>query len=261
MTWLARLTAFAALSLLLVAQASFEASVKPNPNDVPESISLQPTGIRMTGFRLRTLITIAYFPEAGIQTFDQLLGGPSWLATDRFDIVAKTDERLAAGPDGRRPELIPAVLKAILAERFHVQVHTERRDMAVYALRLARTDGRLGPQMKPSVIDCPAIVLGAPPPPEDPVRWCGLRNIGASMRGQHVAMGLLAGRLAGLPVVGRPVVDRTGLAGTYDLQLDVEADGASLFTVLREQLGLALQSEKASISVLVVDRADHPTPD
>lgn len=253
--------AFLVAALLLQAPPSFEASVKPNPNDVPESISLQPTGIRMTGFRLRTLIALAYFPEAGIQTFDQLVGGPSWLTSDRFDIVARTDERFVAGPDGRRPELIPILLKAVLGERFRLQVHTERREMAVYALRLARADGRLGPQLKPSVIECPAIVIGAPVPPEDPVRWCGLRNIGASMRGQHVVMGLLGGRISGLPFIGRPVVDRTGLAGSYDLQLDVDVDGASFFTVLREQLGLALQSETASMPVLVVDRAEHPTPD
>src|SRR4051812_41966599 len=95
-----------ALAALVVAaavraQPSFEASVKQNPNDVPEGISLQPTGFRFTGFRLRTLITITYGTEAGLQTFDQLIGGPPWISTDRFDIVAKTDQRIVAGPDGR----------------------------------------------------------------------------------------------------------------------------------------------------------------
>src|SRR5262252_5080948 len=157
-----------ALAAAIRAQPSFEASVKPNPNDVPESISLQPTGFRFTGFRLRTLITITYGPETGIQTFDQLIGGPSWIATNRFDIVAKTDERNVAGPDGRRPELVPTILKVVLEQRFNLKLHTERREMPVYALRLARPDGRLGPQITPTRIACPAVVFGVPSQPPDP---------------------------------------------------------------------------------------------
>jgi len=257
----ARLLWIFALAASLGAQASFEASVRQNLGDVPESVSLQPTGVRLTGFRLRTLITIAYGPEAGIQTFDQLIGGPSWLAADRFDIVAKTDERLVAGPDGRRPDLIPAVLKAVLAERFHLQVHTEEREMPVYALRRVRADGTAGPQLRPSSIECPPLVIGVPSQPPDPARWCGIRSLAGSVRGQHVAMGTLAGWLAGLPVVGRPVVDRTDMRGNYDLRLDLEPDAADIFTALREQLGVALQSEHASMPVIVIDRAEHPTPD
>lgn len=245
------------LAAAIHAQPPFEASVKLNPDDVPESISLQPTGFRFTGFRVRTLIAMTYGPG----TFDQLIGGPPWIATERFDIVAKTDQRIVAGPSGRRPELVPTILKAVLEERFKLKVHSEQREMPVYALRLARADGRLGPQIKPTTIDCPPLLLGVPSEPADPARWCGIRSVAGSVTGQHVGMGGLAGWLAGLPVVQRPVVDRTDLGGFYDLHFEIEADGASVFTVLREQLGVTLQSERTPMPVVVIDRVEHPTPD
>src|SRR3954469_19670682 len=77
------------------------ASVKQNLNDVPEGISLQPNGgVRFTGFRLRTLIAMTYASPT-IARFDQFIGGPSWLATDRFDIVAKADGDISADARGR----------------------------------------------------------------------------------------------------------------------------------------------------------------
>jgi len=221
---------------------------------------MQPTGFRFEGFHLQTLIRTVYGPGADIQTYDQILG-PAWLASDRFDIVAKIDRRLEPGPDGRRPELVPTVMKAILEDRFRGKVHREMRERPAYALRLARADRTLGSGLKISTIECPTIVIGAPQPP-DPVRWCGFRNGAGLIRAQHVTIGQIASVLAGMPLVGRAVVDRTGLTGNYDLQISVTTEeGASIFTVLREQTGLTLQAENASVPVLVVDQAQHPTPD
>jgi uncharacterized protein (TIGR03435 family) len=251
------------LAAALHAQPQFEASVKQNmQSDAPERISMQPTGFRFTGFHLQTLIRVTYGPDADIQSYDQILGGPSWLASDRFDIVAKVYQRLEAGPDGRRPDVVPVVMKAILEDRFKVRVHREARELPAYTLRLARKDRTLGPGLKVSTITCPTFVPGAPPVPPDPVRWCGFRSGAGVIRAQHVPLAQIAAELTGIPLIGRPVVDRTGLTGNYDLLINIPADeSASIFTVLREQTGLMLQSEKASIPVLVVDRAEHPTPD
>jgi len=261
MKHLTMLSALTVLAIGLSGQPSFDASVKQNPaQDAPERVALQPTGLRFTGFHLQTLIRTVYGPGSNIHTYDQIVGGPPWLATDRFDIVAKVDQRLEPGADGRRPNLIPTILKAILEDRFRVRVHMEQREMPAYTLHLARV-GQLGPQLHVSTIECPTYVVGAPAQ-ADPPRWCGFRNGADSIRAQHVTLGQVASALAGTPGIDRPVVDRTGLTGVYDFRLDVTTeDGPSIFTLLREQMGLTLQSGKAHIPVIVVDHADHPTPD
>jgi uncharacterized protein (TIGR03435 family) len=247
--------------MLAAGQGALEvASVKPNPNDVPEAIALQPTGIRITGFHLRTLIRITYGPGADIQTYDQIVGGPDWLATDRFDIVAKTDQRLVPGADGQRPELVPAVLQQVLEDRFRLKVHVEQRSRDVFALRFAR-EGRLGPQLRVSTVTCPTYIVGAPPQAQDPQRWCGFRNLAGVIAAQRVSIAQLGAVLAGYPDIGRPVVDRTGLTGNDDLRVEFPDTGPSLITALREQLGLALQSDRAAVPFIVVDHAEHPTPD
>ena len=117
----------AVLSTGLTAQQpapAFEvASVKASPNDVaPEGISLQPDGsARFTRFQARTLITMAYRSE-GIQRFDQLIGAPSWLSVDRFDIVAKVGAGAVAQGG---PSLLPAMLRSLLRDRFRLKVHSE----------------------------------------------------------------------------------------------------------------------------------------
>ena len=263
------LVVFAALSSVLVAQTSFEvASVKPNPNDVPEGISLSPSGeIRYTGFHLKTLIAMTY--GTAQQTFDQFVGGPSWLDRERFDITAKAAGDISADAQGRRSERIAAMLRTLIEDRFKVKVHYETREAPVYILRLVRRDGKLGPQIHESTIECPRFVSGAPPPAVDPNRWCGIRAIGGTITGQGVPLSQIAGNLSGYPVVRRVVFDRTGLTGRYDFQIQYTPDAVdaasstapSLFTALTEQLGLTLQSDHAPLQYVVIDRAEHPAPD
>jgi uncharacterized protein (TIGR03435 family) len=247
------------------------ASVKPNPNDVPEGIALQPNGgVRFTGFRLRTLITIAYGTPT--QRFDQFIGGPSWIATDRYDVVAKADGDISADPQGRRSDRLIAMLRTLLEDRFQLRVHNETREMPVFLMRLSRRDGTPGPNLHESSIECPRFVTGAPLPRVEPDRWCGIRAVGGTIIGHGVGAPQIASNLGGYPIVGRVVLDRTGLTGRYDFEVnyspafsdapDGNADGGpSLFTALKEQLGLALQSDKAFLPVTVIDRAERPTPD
>jgi len=260
------------LVAVLSAQTAFEvASVKPNPNDVPEGISLSPNGeIRYTGFHLKTLIAMTY--GTALQRFDEFIGGPSWLDTDRFDIVAKAGGDISADAQGRRSDRIAAMLRTLLEDRFKVKVHTETRESPVYVLGLARRDRRLGPQLRESTIECPRFITGAPLPVVDPDRWCGIRAVGGTITGQGVPASQIAGNLSGYPVIGRVVIDRTGLTGRYDFQIQyapnfgdaadpAAANGPSLFTALTEQLGLTLQSERAQLPVVVIDRAERPTAD
>jgi uncharacterized protein (TIGR03435 family) len=254
----------AALHAQSAIRPAFEvASVKQNPNDVPEGISLQPNGgVRFTGFRLRTLIMIAY-GSPGIARFDQLIGGPSWLAVDRFDIVAKAGGDISADAQGRRSDRLPLMLQTLLEDRFSLRLHQETRRMPCFALMLARRDGRLGPQIHASSVECPRFVTAAPLPKVDPDKWCGIRALGGTITGRGVQMSQIAGNLSGYPEIDRFVTDRTALTGRYDFTINYSsaADGPSLFTALSEQLGLALHAETADLPVLVVDNVAHPSTD
>ena len=243
-------------------------SIKPTVSDAQEGISVQPDGVRFTGFQVRTLITIAYRAE-GIQRFDQLVGAPSWMGVDRFDIVAKAGSSLAAQePMAAR---LPAMLRALLRERFRLRAHAETRSMPAFALRVARRDRRLGQQLRESTSDCSASGR-AQAGQSDSDTWCGIRATGGVITGRSVSSAQLAGNLSGYPTIDRFVADRTGLTGRYDFRLeyspavvgggDAAANpGPSLFTALTEQLGLRLQPEKAVLPVLVIDHVERPTPD
>jgi uncharacterized protein (TIGR03435 family) len=242
-------------------------SVKPSPNDLtPEGTSTSPDGsVRFTRFQVRTLITIAYRSE-GIQRFDQLIGGPTWLSVDRFDIAAKP----GAGSDTEiGPGALPTMLRSLLRDRFQLRVHTETRELPAYALVLARRDGKPGPQLRESTVECPT----GPATDAEPDRWCGIRtSAGGVITARAASTGLLAGNLSGKAEVDRFVTDRTGLTGRYDFRLEYSppfqqssdapaAAGPSLFTALIEQLGLRLQPETIAGPVLVIDSVERPTPD
>jgi uncharacterized protein (TIGR03435 family) len=144
--------------------------------------------------------------------------------------------------------------------------------MPAFALRLARRNGTLGPRLHESRVECPRFVTGKPLPEEDPDRWCGIRAVGGVITGRGVPSSQIAGNLGGYPVVDRVVIDRTGLTGRYDFQIEYSPtfsdgpdatpnSGPSLFTALTEQLGLSLQPEKAVLPVVVIDHVEKPAPD
>ena len=270
--WLATLTALSLVAPAAHAQErpvatdpSFEVvSVKVNLNDnVPEAISLAPNGsVRYTAFRLRTLIAMAYRSE-GLQRFDQIIGGPSWVGVDRFDIVAKASDQ--ADTKGA-PTRVPERLRTLLRDRFRLRVHTDTRNMPAFALVVTRRDRKPGPQLRESTANCSTAATSATNPDSD--RRCGIDAKGGVIIGRSVPAGQLAGYLSGIPAVDRHVTDRTGLTGRYDFRLEyspafVEPGGAgpSLFTALTEQLGLTLQAETARLPVLVIDSVEKPTPD
>jgi len=257
------------------------ATIKKNTSgDAAQSMRLQPGGrVVVTNQPLRRLIVFAY----GLQP-QQLAGGPGWLDTDRFDVVAQAEGNLSPTPPGGPPGPAQLMMQRLLGERFGLAVHTEAREMPVYALTLARSDGRLGPRIKPATVDCLALMTQAPggvpvaaPQLPDGRPACGARRDGT---GRVVAGGTDMTTLATQMLTGqvdRLVIDRTGLTGAYDFDLEYAPDTAarggapapdaatavtdrpSLFTALEEQLGLKLQAQRAPIEVMVIDRVTQPT--
>jgi uncharacterized protein (TIGR03435 family) len=221
--------------------------------------------------RVHDLIAEAY----RVRTF-QITGGPDWIRSDRFDIVAKAASSaplaLINGPNGvRQPSETPFVmLRGLLNDRFKLAVHTESREGPIYELVMARDDSRNGPQLRPPATDCAKLDPAGPPPPGG---FCGgIRTGIGRMTGKSAPMRQLASVLSG--VVQRQVVDRTNLPGLFDFDLafspmalnadaaDVAASvdgGISLFTALQEQLGVKLQPQRGPIDYLVIDRVEPPT--
>src|SRR4051812_8270524 len=263
-------------------QLTFEvATVKlHDPGDRGQSIRLLPSGqLNVTGITARSMIGTGWGTET-IQTARQIVGGPAWLDTDRYDIVAKA----AVEPGGTAfsdPKRVITMLRSLLEERFQVKFHTEQRDTPIYALALSGKDAKFGALFKPTMADC--YTRESPPPqnaPPDPARLCGIRGGNGNVTYVSVTMQEIARSLAGYPVVGRPVMDRTGLKGKYDLHMEFvpafvdsptgdgsqvanpAADsGPNLFTALVEQAGLKLQGERGSVDFIVIDRVERPSAD
>jgi len=266
-------------------------SVKPNTSGTGMiMIRAQPGGrFTATNVTLRNLITTAF----RLQPF-QLVGGPSWLASDHFDILAKAPD--AAGDvfsfqqTGPEPSPGQLMLRAMLADRFKLQTHIETRELPIYSLVLARADGKLGPKLTRSATDCAALAAaargrpGEPPPmpaPGQPM-VCGMRIGPGNISAGSTPLSQVAGSLSNF--VGRTVVDRTGLSGNFDFELTytpdqmpagapakpadqptlangvaIDPNGPSIFTAIQEQLGLKLESTKGPVDVLVIDSVEHPT--
>ena len=201
---------------------------------------------------LRHIIGEAY----GIRDF-QLVGGPGWIRSDYFQVLAKTPGK-ASRADVRR------MLQNLLAERFGLNVHSETKAGPAYELRLARNDGRLGPQLSKSEIDCAALGPNPPSVPPSSKAWCGLRGTGSlRITGQGATMSQLAGLLS--TFAERLVMDETGLPGGYDFEFKfadpANASASWVGTALEDQLGLKLTATKRPVEFLVIDQVQPPAPD
>jgi len=153
-----------------------------------------------------------------------------------------------------------AMLRAMLADRFRLVTHAETREAPAYALVLARKDERLGPQLRHAEEDCGASPAVKPSP--DDGHPCELQ-IGGEIRGRGQRMDQLAKTL--LQFVGRSIVDRTGLTGGFDFDIQASEiaggdDLPSIYTAIQEQLGLKLEPIRAPVEFVVVDHIDHPEP-
>ena len=204
------------------------ASIKPNNSGDGRVMMQQQPGGRFTATNipLRLLIRNAY----QLQDF-QIVGAPSWINSERYDIVAKAEDGTppeTPSLDRTGPNRIQLMIRSLLAERFQLVAHDETRELPIYALVVARSDGKLGPDLKKSEVDCNAVFAagrgrGMPPPPPPGPPQAGERP----QCGIRIGMGNLAMGGAPLPqfanslamFVGRTVQDKTGLAGNYDVTL------------------------------------------
>ena len=272
------------------------ASVKPNKSDAPPDSNFplnsgdlyESNGgvFTATNFPLVTYIFFAYklMGNQGLALEHQL---PGWALRDRFDIEA----RASGNPTKDQMRLM---MRSLLADRFKFAVHTETRESPVLALVLAKP-GRTGPQLQPHPADAPCqsgipvpstanslpqsfqqLVAGGFPalcnnilglPPSLPGR--------SRLAGRNVTIGFIGDMLRQRVDLGRPMIDGTGLSGTFDFLLEFtpdsrataqanvsaprDPDGPTFEEALSDQLGLKLQSRKSPIEVIVLDHVGHPS--
>jgi uncharacterized protein (TIGR03435 family) len=201
---------------------------------------------------LRTIVVHAY----QLRRF-QVIGGPDWIDAERFDIDAHAPEGTTSRDDLFR------MVRSLLAERFRLVAHTETRDLPVYALVEARSDGRLGPQLRAADADCSA--AGNP---------CGMNATSFGDKGGTVStsgrtLDDFATTLGGM--LDRAVVNRTHQSGRYAIDLKWGADRLGntatptdrdlppIFTAIREQLGLRLEPARGPVTVLIIDHIERPS--
>jgi uncharacterized protein (TIGR03435 family) len=259
---------FAALAATLLGAQSADspafdvASVRQNTSLTSSSSTRRlPNGqFLATNLTLRALIVRAYEVRNS-----QVVGGPDWIDSVRFDVVARAER-----PDAD----FPALLRTLLRQRFNLEVHGETREQPVYALVRARADGTLGPGIKPSVLVCSG--PKAPPPQPGVPSPCGL-NTSVSNRDGRMIGGAQSGADIAAAVdnygTSRVVLDRTGLEGTYDYELRWSVDTANpardtggaelpaLFTAIQEQLGLKVEPARGQVEIVVIDRVEQLIPD
>jgi uncharacterized protein (TIGR03435 family) len=254
-------------------------SVKRNAGGGPGSMmAIQPGG-RLSAVNLfvRQVIVRAY----GIQPF-QLTGGPDWMQSERYDIQAKA-------PDGAvvTGNTMNVMLQTMLADRFKLKVRRETRESAVYELVFARGDRRLGEKLRQTDADCVARLgdgtrLAAAPAqigPLDAIPCGTIMTGGNRLAAGGQTMAQLATMLG--PRVQRLVVDRTGLTGPYDFDLQflpdegygrtgadgpvrvylVGKDVPPLTTAIQDQLGLKLQPARGPVEYVVIESIERPAED
>ncbi len=272
----------AATSLLVVISLPAPVSAQSTSSEVFDVVSIKrntlgpqsPAGIRtlpdgtlvMTNQPIRSIIA-----AAAPVPVREVVGYPDWVMTERYDVTAKP-------PAGSTREQRNPMWRTLFAERMKLVAHIEEREQDTFALVLARSDGRLGPQLERSTLDCSPRPPGTapPPPPQTPPSASDIRSrCGGMMGPTSIVFGAtrmvnFAQSLGGL--VGRLVNDRTGLEGFYALTLNFSAprlgpspepaaidDAPEIFTALQEQLGLKLQPEKSMVPVFVIDQIERPS--
>ena len=252
------------------------ASVKPTTATVHRGMMVLPQpGGRFTAENapLVMIMQNAY----AVQAY-QIVGGPSWINAERYDIEAKPEGEV----DRKQMWLM---LQTLLADRFKLALHRETKELPMYALTVTRSP-KLTP---PKEAGCVALSPDAPPPPPGPGQAgpCGRVLIGMSpsginMRGSKVPMSELV-RILSI-VMGRPVLDKTEYSAEFDVHLEftpdestmglpggggphdpggltiaTDPDRPTVFAALQEQLGLKLSPAKGPVDVIVIDHVERPT--
>ena len=295
--------AVAGLAFTVPAAVALRAQA-PDPNPLPRfevatvKPSKGPTGERgQPGGRYTATRTVKFFIAdafffATPLAASRVIGGPDWIDSALYEINGQASTPWQRSPDGPPRELF-LMIRSLLQERFKLKTHMETREMPVYELVRARTDGSLGPQLRQSTSGCEAIIAGvnagAPVPPRQPGEPppCGAMRGPARIIAGGLPMEQFANILTNVmadangPAGGvgaRVVIDKTGLSGRFAFTLawtpekipegtsppgipPVDPNGPPLVTALQEQLGLKLQPARSQMDVVVIDSIEQPTPD
>jgi uncharacterized protein (TIGR03435 family) len=205
------------------------AAIKPhNPDEAGGGFSFQHGRLNISNTVLKGLVMSAY----GVEEF-QISGGPIWIGSERFDILAQA-------PDGSDHRNLSPMLQALLADRFKLALHREKRETSIYALVLAKN----GPKIQKSA----------------PNGQYSMRMGPAGMSATKMSIHDFADTVSGY--TRRSVIDRTGLEGNFDFKFDwspQDPNSPSIFTVLQEQLGLKLEAEREPVEFLIIDHVEKPS--
>jgi uncharacterized protein (TIGR03435 family) len=228
------------------------ATIKPSkPETQGKGIAVRGRGFSTINTSVSDLITFAYGLHAR-----QITGGPAWIESDKYDLTAKPD-----GEGQPNDKQWKAMLQKLLADRFQLSFHRDKKDLSVFAIVI----GKNGPKLTKSAGDPNGL-------PSLFFRGLGVLPV------RNATMADFAGVMQ-TAVLDRPVVDQTGLVGRFDFELkwtpdetqfaglgirpqapsDDPAAPPDLFTAMQEQLGLKLQPTKAPVEVLVIDRVEKPS--
>jgi uncharacterized protein (TIGR03435 family) len=205
-------------------------------------------GYSALNYPVRQMIALMYWIP-----IQQVTGGPGWIDTTPYDIEAKADHPYSLDD-------LHTMFQNLLADRFHLKFHIEQREGPVYALTVDKSGLKMKRNQTPEDYKVPMISDGF-----------------GVYAGTRVSMRYLTWFLSQqLRSEGRPVVDRTGLAGNYDFTLsflpelppDISPedlapelrDRPSLSDAVREELGLTLQRDKGPVPYIVIDHVDRPSP-
>jgi len=230
-----------------------------------------PDGYRVIVATIKDLISFAFSVPFGVDGL--ISGGPNWVNSATFDIVAKAEEPIPAAQQ-KIPNRVNLMVQTLLADRFKLKIHPETKEIPVYALVVGKNGSKLTPWAAPSTPaadNTPTYAFGANLP--TPQKGRGMRLVRGDMQAQGVTTNWLAGYLQFQPeIAGRTVIDKTGLADKYDLTLkwlpegpeasDLpkhQADLPGLFTAIQEQLGLKLDSTKGTTDIIVIDHVEMPS--
>jgi uncharacterized protein (TIGR03435 family) len=209
--------------------------------------------VQAPGMTAADLIARAFPVDGRARRPERIVGGPPWFDVDRFEFTATGN----GVSDAALLREFPALLRGVLEDRFALRTHVEMRPMPAYVLTLARRDRALGAQLTRT-----APGTG---------QWSTYGREFVSAYATSIAA--FAASMTNLNLAGRPVIDRTGLTGLFDLELywspeqtvlsqaagGSDAPGPSLFTAVQEQLGLKLTPSTERLEVVVVDHIERPT--
>jgi len=249
------------------------ASIKPSFSG--RIMNVRPLPGRLTAdATLRILMQYAY----GVQPFE-VVGGPSWLASERYQVDAKGDANASRDRMFR-------MLQSLLEDRFQLKIHRDTKELPVFALVANKGGLKLPPPQEGACVDSIADAdaewaggrMAAPGEVQSAKGRCGSAVLalgpgGAHLHGGKIAMPELVRTLA--MVLGRSVIDKTGFTGLFDVQLvfvpddttptmpppppDSGLSGVSIAQALQQQLGLRLESARGPVQVIVVDQAERPS--